>query len=145
MLILPHSRQPGSRVGWPSPVDCRDSKDRSGSITMETAKQPSLPEKKKRKGVKKNKNKPRVARTIWLYWYNPFDLIANMLTSLGQKMFFGMARYVDEPEEIWHSRARGSSIRATSGETTVCRSGEPIIPGNIVRFEDRSDRRAQVF
>ena len=49
-------------------------------------------------------------------------------------MHFGMAQYVDEPTELWHSNAWGSSIRTCSGEICHTKAGGLIIPGDIVRI-----------
>lgn len=100
-------------------------------------KQPSLPQRQK--GLARQ----RIERLSWQYWYDPVDLIRTILsaTRIRDKMFFGMAQYVDEPLELWHSRAWGSSIRTTSGE--VCRTckGQVIIPGDLVRIRTTSTWR----
>ena len=65
-------------------------------------KQPSLTER--RKGIRQ---RVRIERLSWQYWYDSVDLISMILSAsqLRDKMFFGMAEYVDEPTELWHSPA----------------------------------------
>jgi hypothetical protein len=41
---------------------------------------------------------------------------AFMSSDVGQKMHTGLAHFVDEPEELYHSHSWASSIRSTSGE-----------------------------
>ena len=78
----------------------------------------------------------RIERKTWHYWYDPIDLVANILSAgdLTQKMHFGMAYYVDDPIEFWHSRAWGSSAITTSGQFAYSQQGDLIIPGDIVRL-----------
>lgn len=99
-------------------------------LTVIIEKQPSLPQ-----GEKKAERQ-RIERQSWMYWYDPLDLIRNILaaTHLRSKMHFGMAMYVDEPTELWHSNAWGSSIRSCSGEVTYSQAGALIIPGDIVKL-----------
>lgn len=101
-------------------------------VTIE--KQPSLPQRQK--GVQRQ----IIERMAWQYWYDPFDLVRTILsaTTLQEKMFFGMAHYVDEPTELWESQAWGSSIRTTSGDICYTRTGNLIIPGDIVRIKAAS-------
>ena len=100
-------------------------------------KQPSLPQRQK--GMQRQ----RIERMSWQYWYDPCDLIRTILnaTKLRDRMYFGMAQYVDEPTELWHSRAWGSSIRTTSGDVCYTRTGSLIIPGDLVRIRASSPYR----
>ena len=93
-------------------------------------KQPSLEQRKK--GARRH----TIQRMAWQYWYDPLDLIRTILsaTYLTEKMHFGMAQYVDEPTELWHSLAWGSSIRTTSGDVCYTKAGAMIIPGDMVRI-----------
>lgn len=97
------------------------------AVTIE--KQPSLPQREK------SMERQRIERMSWMYWYDPLDLIRTILaaTNLQDKMYFGMAQYVDEPTELWQSNAWGSSIRTCSGEVCYTQTGSLIIPGDIVR------------
>ena len=100
------------------------------ALAVIVEKQPSLPQRQK--GL----DRQRIERLSWQYWYDPIDLIRTILsaTRLREKMFFGMAQYVDEPLELWHSRAWGSSVRTTSGEVCQTCKGQVIIPGDLVRI-----------
>jgi hypothetical protein len=49
-------------------------------------------------------------------------------------MHFGMAEYVDESVELWHSRSWGSSVRAASGDFARISNGPIIFPGDFVEF-----------
>ena len=93
-------------------------------------KQPSLPHQEK------GMDRQRIERLSWQYWYDPVNLIRTILSAsrLRKKMFFGMAHYVDEPTELWESRAWGSSIRTTSGDVCYTQDGALIIPGDLVRL-----------
>ena len=99
------------------------------AITVNMEKQPSMPSR--------DKNLGHIIRDVWIYWYDPLDLVRNILSArfLVTKMHFGMAEYSDNPTELWNSRAWGSSIRAASGDNAYTREEELIIPGDIVRFE----------
>ena len=98
-------------------------------ITVIIKKQPSL--------SSRDKELERTIREVYIYWYDPFDLIYRILNAelLQSKMFFGMAQYSDNPTELWHSRVWGSSIRSTSGHYAYSRDGDLLIAGDIVRFE----------
>jgi hypothetical protein len=80
------------------------------AVPVPINKQPSLPTSDKTAGL--------IQRNSWLYWYDPIDLISTILsaTSLTEKMHFGMAHFVDEPTEYWHSRSWSTSCISTSGE-----------------------------
>lgn len=89
---------------------------------------------------KGQRQRQRIARTSWQYWYDPIDLIRTVLaaTKLRAQMHFGMAEYADDGTELWHSRAWGSSIRATSGDVCFTQRDELIIPGDIVRLVEEN-------
>ena len=99
-------------------------------------KQPSIAAK-----LKGNYQRQRIERMAWQYWFDPMDLITTILsaTKLRAKMHFGMAHLVDNPTELWHSNAWGSSIRAVSGDICRTRRGDLIIPGDILRIKSGSD------
>ena len=92
-------------------------------------KQPSLAAKQKGRT-----RRERIERLSWHYWYEPHHLIRTILsaTKLREKMHFGMADIVDEPTELWHSPAWGSSIRTVSGDVCYTQQGQLIIPGDIL-------------
>lgn len=70
-----------------------------------------------------------------LYYINPVSLMQRLLqSSLASSMHFGLAHLVDTPTEAWHSIQWAGSIRTTSGEFAKYPNGEPIFPGDIVKF-----------
>jgi hypothetical protein len=85
--------------------------------------------------------------TSWQYWYDPSVLFHNILSSYlaTTKMHFGMARYVDQPTELWHSRAWGSSIRAASGEFASASTGNILFPSDFVHFESIQIPGSQIW
>ena len=101
------------------------------------AKQATLPSGEKTGGT------THIHRMSWQYWYDPIDLVRQILSAdkLRSQMYFGKAQYQDKPEELWHSRAWGSSIRATSGENVYTTDGKLLIPGDIVRLHRSSTQR----
>ena len=102
---------------------------RAIKVTIE--KLPSLAEKQKGR-----RQRERIERLAWQYWYEPLDLIQAILsaTKLCEKMHFGMAQFVDEPTELWHSRSWGSSIKSTSGDVCYTSNHNIIIPGDILEI-----------
>ncbi|KAL8755627.1 MAG: hypothetical protein Q9184_004742 [Pyrenodesmia sp. 2 TL-2023] len=85
---------------------------------------------------KKEKNKGAIRKSSWMYWFDPVNLVQDILraTKLRDRMHFGMAEYRDKPTELWHARAWGSSIRSSSGDVVYDRDGEMLIPGDVVMF-----------
>jgi hypothetical protein len=80
-----------------------------------------------------------------IYWYPPAMLFRNILSSeLADRMHFGMAEYVDQPTELWHTRAWGSSIRAVSGQFASTSAGHVIFPSDFVSFESRQLATANI-
>ena len=98
------------------------------AIPVVFEKQPSLAVRDKKMDV--------VRKTSWFYWYDPVDLVLDMLAAgiLRDKMYFGMAQYSDSLTELWHSRAWGYSIWAMSGDVIYDLEGEILVPGDIVGF-----------
>ncbi|RDW84612.1 hypothetical protein BP6252_02202 [Coleophoma cylindrospora] len=101
-------------------------------INVVIEKQPTLP------SGQKSEQRIRITRQTWHYWFDPSDLVTNILNAhvLVKAMYFGMARYVDYPEEFWESPAWGSSALTTSGQFAHTRGGSIIIPGDIVRLTE---------
>ena len=64
------------------------------AIPVQLEKQPSLAMRDKSIGY--------IVRNTWLYWYDPIDLVTNILsaTFLREKMYFGMVQYQDQPTEL---------------------------------------------
>lgn len=69
-----------------------------------------------------------------LYFFDAIDLFKTVLSSLQfrAKLHTGMAVFVDEPSELYHSLAWASSIRSCSGEYTYYPDGTPIFPSDVV-------------
>jgi len=90
----------------------------------------SLPARGKKKRI-------QVERLTWLYWYDPLDLVMNILsaTQLTEKMHFGLAELVDDPTEYWQSTSWAGSNLSTSGHFCVARDGQHILVGDMVKFE----------
>ena len=101
------------------------------ALTVIVEKQPSLAARKKGQ-----RSRQRIQRLVWIYWYEPINLIATILsaTRLREKMHFGMAVYTDNPTELWNSSAWGSSIRAASGDVCFSRQGDLIVPGDFLQI-----------
>ena len=99
-------------------------------------KQPSLTER--RKGIRQ---RVRIERLSWQYWYDSVDLISMILSAsqLRDKMFIDMTEYVDESTELWHSSTWDSSIRATSGDVCYTRQEDLIISEDLVQIDDIGD------
>src|SRR6267143_2925613 len=57
---------------------------------------------------------------------------AFMSSDVGQKMHTGLAHFVDEPEELYHSHSWASSIRSTSGEFAHIIGWEETEDGGII-------------
>ncbi|PMD37433.1 hypothetical protein L207DRAFT_585769 [Hyaloscypha variabilis F] len=72
----------------------------------------------------------------WAYWFDPTCLISSILStpSIKGQMFFGMAHFVDEPQEFYHSMSWASSIRLTSGEYAYYPDHTPIFPSDFVQY-----------
>ncbi|KAL9030964.1 MAG: hypothetical protein Q9196_000960 [Gyalolechia fulgens] len=83
-----------------------------------------------------DKKKEIIRKSSWMYWFDPADFVRNILkaSQLREQMYFGMAQYHDHPTELWHSKAWGSSIRATSGDVVLDHQGMLVVPGDIIVF-----------
>ena len=49
-------------------------------------------------------------------------------------VYFGMAEYSDNPQELWHSRAWGSSVYSVSGQYTLSKYNQIIFPADFIQF-----------
>ena len=80
---------------------------------------------------------PKGPTSGWLYFFDPLPLFTTILSSLIflNKMHIGMAEYIDEPSELWHSRSWSASIRSCSGDFAHYPNGEPIFPSDIVLYQ----------
>lgn len=72
----------------------------------------------------------------WQYWYDLDQLFQTILMSqvANPTIHFGMAEYSDHKQELWNSRAWGSSICSVSGEYALSRNDQILFPGDFVRF-----------
>jgi hypothetical protein len=79
------------------------------------------------------------APTTWVYWFDPAALFTAILSTpaITEKLHFGMAEFVDEPYEFWHSMSWASSIRSTSGEYAKYPDGSPVFPSDFVEYSCR--------
>jgi hypothetical protein len=57
---------------------------------------------------------------------------AFMSSDVGQKMHSGLAHFVDEPEELYHSHSWASSVRSTSGEFAHIIGWEETEEGSMI-------------
>ncbi|KAF1816009.1 hypothetical protein P152DRAFT_388332 [Eremomyces bilateralis CBS 781.70] len=71
-----------------------------------------------------------------LFFFNPIYLFQAILSStIRERMHIGMAHFVDEPAELWHSTAWASSIRYSSGEFPRLPEGQVVFPSDIVLYQ----------
>lgn len=70
------------------------------------------------------------------FWYDLDQLFSAILQSHERvnTLHFGMAEYSDNPQELWHSRAWGSSVCTVSGEYALSRYNQILFPGDFVEF-----------
>jgi len=74
--------------------------------------------------------------TMDFEFFDPEGLISTMLSSLEfrSKVHFGMAHFVEQQSELWHSVAWASSIRTTSGEFARYPNQKPIFPSDFILY-----------
>ena len=85
---------------------------------------------------------PNISPTKDLYFFNLADVTKRILQSdLASKMHFGLAELVDNPTQLWHTKAWAASARSTSGQfarypPTPPPDGptEPILPSDCVEY-----------
>ena len=85
---------------------------------------------------------PNISPTKDLYFFNLADVTKCILQSdLASKMHFGLAELVDNPTQLWHTKAWAASARSTSGQfarypPTPPPDGptEPILPSDCVEY-----------
>ncbi|KAF5854708.1 hypothetical protein ETB97_000922, partial [Aspergillus alliaceus] len=70
------------------------------------------------------------------YWFDPVPLFHRVMCSklATEKIHFGMAEYSDNPTELWHSRAWGSSIAAVSGDFAYTEAQDTIFPSDCLHI-----------
>jgi hypothetical protein len=71
-----------------------------------------------------------------VFFLNVIQAVQTILNSpaIRQKMYFGMAKLVDRPQELWHSESWAESIRTCSGEFAKYSSGKPIFPSDSISY-----------
>lgn len=72
----------------------------------------------------------------WIYWIDLQDLFSTMLSSdeFRRRLHIGMAEFVTEDSQLWHSRSWASSIRASSGDFAHYPDKSPIFPSDFVYY-----------
>jgi hypothetical protein len=87
-------------------------------MDMRTAEVPLIPEKlATEKATRKTRGGESGPIMAELHIIDPASLFSAFLSSdIGERMHSGMAHFVDEPTELFHSHSWASSIRTTSGE-----------------------------
>lgn len=70
------------------------------------------------------------------FWYDLDHLFSAILQSQERMktLHFGMAEYSDNPQELWHSRAWGSSVCSVSGQYALSRHNQVIFPADFIQF-----------
>ena len=91
---------------------------------------------------KKQRQRQKIIRTSWQYWYDSINLIRIILASskLRSQMHFDMTEYVDDDEriEFWHFKIWNSSIRIVFDDVCYIQRNELIISDDIVRFKNEN-------
>lgn len=103
-------------------------------ILINFEKQTNLPNSEK--SDKAKADRIRIVQKTWYYQYNLIDFIIRILNvlKLKNKIYFGMAKYIDYLEKFWESRVQGLFVIITS-KNFVCNSKNDIIlPEDIVKF-----------
>ena len=111
-----------------------------------TSQLPLIPQRRKKVALNPEKL-PSIAESAkfdygnsppqaWVYWFDPIALISAILSSpkITANMHFGMAEFVDQPTEFWHSMSWASSVRSTSGQFAHYPDGSLIFPSDFVEY-----------
>ncbi|KAL9593508.1 MAG: hypothetical protein Q9219_007519 [cf. Caloplaca sp. 3 TL-2023] len=79
-------------------------------------------------------NEPYKPTPTTMFFLDPIDLFRVVLTSaqFRSKMHFGMAHFVDQPCELYHSNAWATSILSCSGQYATLSDGSPVFPSDVV-------------
>lgn len=72
-----------------------------------------------------------------VYFFDQVQLVRNMLNSryMMEMMYFGMAKLVDEPSELWESFAWAEGIRSCSGEFMQYHDCKPVFPSHFIEYK----------
>jgi hypothetical protein len=102
---------------------------RRQEVSLNEEKLPTLPASLKSLGI------PKTPKG-WVYWFDPISLITAILSAkdIVKDLHFGMAHFVDQPSELWHSVSWASSIRSTSGQYAYYADGSPLFPSDIISY-----------
>ena len=92
------------------------------------------------------KLKTRTTPAAQLYWFDPMCFFQTILSAPGflKQLHHGVAHFVDNPSELYHSYSWASSIRASLGQHPSYSDGSPIFQSDVVYFHCRAvDCRCQ--
>lgn len=99
---------------------------RTKALTLKAKKLPTETATQKR-------TKARDTVTKDLHFFDPKHLFEAILSSrIADKIYQGLAEWVDSPTELWHSFAWASSVRTTSGHYAHYHDGSPLFPSDFV-------------
>jgi hypothetical protein len=104
-------------------------------LDMRVADVPLIVEKLATERASRKLDEAQVGRepTAKLHVIDPTSIFTALMSSdVGQKMHVGLAHFVDEPEELYHSHSWASSIRTTSGEFAHIMGWEETEEGDTV-------------
>ena len=81
----------------------------------------------------------------WLYFFDPKYLFTTLLSSdaFKSKLHLGMAEFVDEAKELWHSPSWGASIRACSGDYAY-HDNQPVFLSDVVQYRCTNEQCAKL-
>lgn len=70
------------------------------------------------------------------FWYDVDQLFSAILQSQQhmKTVYFGMAEYSDNPQELWNSRAWGSSVCTVSDQYALSQYDQIIFPTDFIQF-----------
>jgi len=91
-----------------------------------------LPTERATRKLEQQKAGPQGTITAELHAIDPKSMFCAFMSSdVAQGMHYGLAHFVDEPEELYHSHSWSSSVRTTSGEYAHVMAAEEDDEGNI--------------
>ena len=85
---------------------------------------------------KNQRQRQRIERLSWQYWYDSIDLVRNILSAekLCEKMHFDMTTYVNESTKLWNSQVWDLSIRNVFDDVCYIESDDLMIFEDIVHI-----------
>ena len=87
---------------------------------------------------KKQRERQRVTRIFWQYWYDSIELIKIILSTikLQNEMYFDIIEFVDENTKFWHFRTWEFFIKNIFDDVYYIKRKKIIISKNIVRIKN---------